>query len=209
MSEELTLDDAVVRWSRSPAEAPVTVLLHGYGSDESDLFGLVPYLVEDAVYAAVRAPLVPRWPMSGHSWYDIDEPGTRDAAGITRAAHALLSWLDTRNLDRVGLIGFSQGGAVALQTMRVAPERVRFAVNLSGYAAAEERDEDARLADLRVPVFWGRGSMDEVIPRAAIDFTAGWLPAHSALTGRVYPGLGHAVSGEELDDLRHFLAKHA
>ncbi|MFK4790801.1 alpha/beta hydrolase [Microbacterium sp. ZW T5_56] len=209
MSEELMLDDAAVRWSRTADEAPVTVLLHGYGSDENDLFGLVSYLMEDATYAAVRAPLPPRWPMSGHSWYDIDEPGTRDAAGITRAARALIAWLDGRGLERVGLIGFSQGAAVALQTLRIAPERVRFAANLSGYAAAEERVEDARLTDLRVPVFWGRGSEDEVIPRAAVDFTAGWLPTHSALTGRVYPGLGHAVSGEELDDLRHFLAKHA
>ena len=207
MGDGLMLDDTAVRWSRPETDAPVTVLLHGYGSDENDLFGLVPHLPDDAVYAAVRAPLAPRWPMSGHSWYDIDEPGTRDAAGITRAARALLDWLDARGLERVGLIGFSQGGAVALQMLRIAPERVRFAVNLSGYAAAEERDEDARLIELRVPVFWGRGSMDEVIPRAAIDFTAVWLPAHSALSGRVYPGLGHAVSGEELEDLRHFLAK--
>lgn len=207
----LQLDPAVVRWSaRREARTgrPVVVLLHGYGSDEHDLFGLVPHLPDDAVYASVRAPLSPPWPMPGHSWYPIEGLDGRSSAGVTAGAEAVLAWLDTEGIAEAGLLGFSQGGAVGLQALRLASDRVRFAVNLSGYAAPSELPGDATLAELRPPVFWGRGARDEVIPEPLVAHTIEWLPAHAELSGRVYADLAHAVSGEELADVTAFLRKH-
>ena len=127
-------------------------------------------------------------------------------ASLTVAAESLLAWIaDTLGDRPVGLLGFSQGGAVAVQTLRVAPDAVSFAVVLAGYAAGGELPGDIVLAERRPPVFWGRGSRDDVIPPHLIDMTAQWLPAHSDLTGRVYPGLTHSVSEEELADVRAFL----
>ena len=80
-------------------------------------------------------------------------------------------------------------------------------MNLSGYAAPDELDTDAALAALRPPVFWGRGSADDVIPAPLIAHTAQWLPDHVDLTGRLYPGLGHSVSAGELVDIRAFLER--
>uniref|UniRef100_UPI003F7437F0 hypothetical protein n=1 Tax=Enterococcus faecium TaxID=1352 RepID=UPI003F7437F0 len=54
------IDDDAVLWSAAPAERagrPLLVLLHGYGSNERDLFGLVPHLPAEFVFAALRAPL--------------------------------------------------------------------------------------------------------------------------------------------------------
>ncbi len=209
MTARLRLDPAVVRWSVPLAEIgdrPVLLLLHGYGADEHDLFGLVPYLPDAFAVASLRAPLTPPWPAPGASWYPVEGLNGRDPAAVTLAAEALLAWIAETLGDRpVGLLGFSQGGAVAVQTLRVAPEAVSFAVVLAGYAAGGELPGDAALAARRPPVFWGRGTHDDVIPPHLIDMTAQWLPAHSELTGRVYPGLTHSISEDELRDVRAFL----
>jgi phospholipase/carboxylesterase len=206
------LDDDVVLWSVAAgarAGRPLLVMLHGYGADERDLFGLAPFLPEQFAIAAVRAPLAPPWPAPGYSWYPIEGLDGRDPGAVTTAASRLLAWLDAAvpAATTVGLLGFSQGAAVALQALRIAPERFAFAVNLSGYVAPGELPRDAKLVKGRVPVFWGRGSRDDVIPAFLVEHTAQWLPDHADLSGRVYAGLTHSVSEPELDNVRAFLEK--
>ena len=215
MSELPTIDDAAVLWSAPPEERagrPLLVLLHGYGSHEGDLFALVPYLPAEFVVAAVRAPLAPPFPTPGWSWFPIEGLHARDGASATAAARALIAWLDetagsAASPASIGLLGFSQGGVIALQALRLQPERFAFAVNLAGFVADGEMPGDAELADIRPPVFWGRGARDEVIPAERIAHTTQWLPGYVELSGRVYPGLTHSVSQEELDDVRAFLQK--
>lgn len=206
-----SLDPEVALWSAvaaDRADRPLLVLLHGYGADERDLFGLVPYLPEQYVVAAVRAPLAPPWPSPGASWYAIEGLESRTADGVNAAASAFTAWLDNAtNATTVGLLGFSQGAAVALQALRMQPERFAFAVNLSGYVTPGEVPGDAALAARKPPVFWGRGTRDEVIPEPLIAHTIEWLPAHVELSGRVYQGLTHSVSEQELADVRTFLDK--
>ncbi|MFT4052148.1 MAG: alpha/beta hydrolase-fold protein [Microbacterium sp.] len=208
----LALDDDAVLWSVPPGERggrPLLVLLHGYGSHEGDLFGLVPLLPAAFVVAAVRAPLPPPFPTPGWSWFPIEGLEDRSGDAVTAAAQALLRWLDDA-VDAaapVGLLGFSQGGAISLQALRLRPERFAFAVDLAGFVAGSELPTDAALAAVRPPVFWGRGARDEIIPPERIAHTTEWLPRHVELSGRVYPGLAHSVSQEELDDVNAFLAK--
>jgi phospholipase/carboxylesterase len=208
-SDILALDPTSVLWSVEPAARegrPLLVLLHGYGADEEDLFGLIPHLPDAFAVAAPRAPLSPPWPAPGYSWYPIEERGARDPDRVTAAARGVLAWLEAEAPGaRVGLLGFSQGAAVALQALRLAPARIEFAVNLSGYVAPGSLPTDAALAARRPPVFWGRGTNDDVIPAALVAHTTEWLPGFSTLSGRVYPGLTHAVSEQELIDVRTFL----
>ena len=211
MAEIPALDDSAALWSAEPAarsERPLLVLLHGYGADERDLFALVPHLPPEFVVAAVRAPLTPPWPSPGYSWYPIEGLQGRDPTHTTDAASLVLDWLDAvAPTAAVGLLGFSQGAAVALQAMRLRPERFAFAVNLSGYATPGELPGDTALAEWRPPVFWGRGTSDDVIPPVLVEHTVAWLPEHTDLSGRVYPGLTHSVSEPELEDVRVFLEK--
>lgn len=211
MAASAPLDPAVALWSTQPADRgdrPVVVLLHGYGADERDLFGLVRHLPEEFVFAAPRAPLSPPWPAPGYSWYPIEGLDGRDPSHVTAAATALLEWIDGAvPASVVGLLGFSQGAAIALQAMRLRPERFSFAVNLSGYVTPGNLAGDAALAELSPPVFWGRGTHDDVIPDFLVEHTVEWLPRHAELSGRVYPGLTHSVSEQELVDVRVFLEK--
>ncbi|MGB4777137.1 alpha/beta hydrolase [Microbacterium sp.] len=219
MSEPPTLDADAVLWSVPPSERagrPLLVLLHGYGSHEGDLFGLVPYLPGEFVVAAVRAPLTPPFPAPGWSWFPIEGLHARSADAVTAATRRLLEWLDTVTEDRagadpdagaVGLLGFSQGAVIALQALRLQPQRFAFAVNLAGFVADGSLPTDGELAERRPPVFWGRGAADEVIPPERVAHTIQWPPDHVELSGRVYPGLTHSVSQDELADVRAFLQK--
>ena len=204
------LDDAAVLWSAPPEERagrPLLVLLHGYGSNERDLFGLVPHLPQEFVYAAVRAPLSPPFPAPGWSWFPIEGLHASDPAAATAAAVAFADWV-SRATDAetpVGLLGFSQGSVIALQALRLHPDRFSFVVNLAGFVADGDLPTDAALAERRPPVFWGRGARDEVIPADRVAHTIEWLPRHVELSGRVYPGLTHSVSEEELADVVAFL----
>ncbi|MDL5352678.1 alpha/beta fold hydrolase [Microbacterium sp. zg-YB36] len=205
------IDPVPVRWSTPPAERggrPLLVLLHGYGSDENDLFALTPQLPEEYVVAAVRAPLSPPFPTPGYCWYPIEGLEDRRPDDVTTAASRVVQWVDAASdAASIGLLGFSQGGAVALQALRLRPELFAFAVNLSGYVTPGELPGDERLAERRPPVFWGRGTRDDVIPTELVDHTVQWLPDHVDLSGRVYTGLTHSVSQQELDDIAVFLRK--
>ncbi|KXZ60273.1 putative hydrolase [Microbacterium laevaniformans] len=207
----IAIDDEAVLWSESPetrAGRPLLLLLHGYGSDERDLFGLAPFLPDAFVLAAVRAPLAPPFPAPGWSWYPIEGLDGRSSGAVTAAADALIAWIDrATDAETIGILGFSQGAAVALQALRLQPERFAFVVNLAGYADPSPLPGDEVLAERRPPVFWGRGARDEVIPPAAVAHTVQWLPEHATLSGRVYAGLTHSVSQEELDDVRVFLER--
>ena len=207
----IAIDDEAVLWSESPetrAGRPLLLLLHGYGSDERDLFGLAPFLPDAFVLAAVRAPLAPPFPAPGWSWYPIEGLDGRSSGAVTAAADALIAWIDrATDAETIGILGFSQGAAVALQALRLQPDRFAFVVNLAGYADPSPLPGDEVLTQRRPPVFWGRGARDEVIPPAAVAHTVQWLPAHAELSGRVYAGLTHSVSQEELDDVHVFLDK--
>lgn len=207
-----TIDPAAVLWSASApdrAGRPLLLILHGYGSHEGDLFSLAPHLPLHPVIAALRAPL-PAGP--GWAWFPIGaagakvNPGSPSADALDAAAAGVLEWLDglPEQPASVGLLGFSQGGAMALQLLRLAPDRFAFAVQLSGFVGRSEHRGDERLLERRVPVFWGRGTADPV-PQDAVDRTQAWLPDHSTLTERIYEGMGHSISEAELGEIVTFL----
>ncbi|MFF1574240.1 alpha/beta hydrolase [Leifsonia sp. NPDC058292] len=209
-SPDLTIDRDAVLWSaseRDRAGRPLLVLLHGYASDEADLFGISAYLPLEPVIASVRAP-IPEG--QGFAWFSrfTNVPGDPLAANADAAARAVLDWLDDQPVTPTGLLGFSQGGAMALQLLRLAPERFDYAVQLSGFVVQGDGADDARLAAHRPPVFWGRGTADETIPAASIARTTAWLPDHTELDARIYEGMGHSISTRELADIAAFIRLH-
>ena len=185
---------------------PTLVLLHGYGSSEEDLAGLAPYVVPGLPWVSLRAPLV--LGSGSYAWFHIVTPGDPAPEPVAAATDAIWSWVDA-NLEpttRVIAIGFSQGGLMASELLRTRPERVAATVVLGGFVQGAERPADELLAKTLPPVFWGRGSQDTVIAPIAVARTEAWLPSHSTLTQRVYPGLGHAISAEEARDVAMFVA---
>ena len=67
------------------------------------------------------------------------------------------------------------------------------------------REEISGMVEHPLPVFWGRGTADTVIPPSAINRTQAWLPGHSTLTERIYEGMAHSISQQELGEVVTFL----
>lgn len=206
----MNIDASAVIWSapeRERAGRPLIVLLHGYGSHEGDLFQLSPGLPLGPVVASVRAPVAEN---GGWAWFSLADRGlgNPDGDSATEAAETVLAWLDSLEFTSVALLGFSQGAIVALQALRLRPDAFTSIVALSGFAAGGTTAGDVALEAKRVPVFWGRGTLDRIIPAEAIARTETWLPEHSDLTAHIYEDLGHGVSGTELSDISAFLRAH-
>lgn len=205
---EVHVDDEAVLWSASAADRegrPLLLLLHGYNSNEGDLFGLAPYLPLEPAIASLRAPLDTGY---GHAWFPLLAEGADlSVAAADAATDAILAWLDRAAPDAgpIGLLGFSQGGAMALELLRRAPDRFAFAVSLAGFALPGERAGDDRMSQLAPHVFWGRGTADGVIPTSSVARTQAWLPEHATLDERIYEGVGHSVSDRELADVAAYI----
>lgn len=189
----------------SDDDSPVILLLHGLGSNEEDLPGLAPWLPDGVAWASLRAPLETGY--GGATWFPLDLPNEPEQDGIDSATEAIWAWVDAHVPARASIVplGFSQGGLMALEMLRTRPERIVATVVLAGLVSRVGKPADEDLASSRPPVFWGRGAEDTVIWPEAIDWTAAWLPEHSTLSARVYEGLGHGVSEEEMGDVRAFL----
>jgi len=191
-------------WSASVedrAGRPLLVLLHGHGGQEGDLFQLSPYLPLDRTIAAPRGGL----PYGdGFTWFDVAAPRPE---ALDRASDELAVWL--RGVGKVAssvtLLGFSQGGVLALQTLRRYPELVDAVAMLSGIVEPEPDAGDTRLAEFRPPVFWGRGTSDELVPSSGVEHTRDWLLGHATLTERIYEDVGHWITDAELEDVNSFL----
>jgi phospholipase/carboxylesterase len=208
MDPSATIDPNAVLWSEPIAsDRPLLVLLHGRGADEADLAGIIPFLPRRPVVASLRAPISEG---PGFSWYPMNTPdrATAFSAAVSQAIRLVVEWLDGQPQPRsIGLLGFSQGGAMALELIRERPLAFAFAIVLSGFVIDGDRSGDAELEIVRPPVFWGRGTRDPVIPENRIAQTSAWLPSHSSLEQRTYE-TGHSITEGELADVSEFIEAH-
>lgn len=208
MPIEIRSEDAVaVRPFDRLEGSRLTVLLHGYGSHERDLLPIAEAAPADDVVVSLRAPVAAG---PGFAWVDGPPEVVLSGAGLDLVADAVLRWLDAVAAtagapEAVRLLGFSQGGALALTLLRRAPSRFERVVVLAGFVPAGAEAGDAALAVQPPPVLWIRGDADWVIPPDTIDRTTRFLGTHADATVLVLPGLGHGVDERALDHVRRFL----
>ena len=201
MLTSIALDPECVLWSApEPKRAgrPLIVAMHGWSYDERQLLEFAHLFPSDVVVASVRAP----YPEAdGYAWFPsqgnpMGDPQPRVA---NAAAEGVLDWLDTLpSASSIGLLGFSQGGAMVLQLMRHAPERFAYGVQLAGFLVDDSQSGDEVLAHTRPPVFWGRGALDTVIPRQSIGRTQCWMETHTRPEGVVLVDGGDAAHSAAL-----------
>lgn len=198
-----------VMWSRSPAERPGTALvvaLHGRGADESSMIELSPYLPDQVTMAAPRAPIALD---DGYAWFANRGIGRPIEESIKATASAIFSWLDEVADDHshVIVLGFSGGTAMAGGLLFDQPERFAGAVLLSGTLPWDAGFDTTpgRLAGL--PVFWSIDVDDAVIPRELVERSESWLREESGanVIEYRYPGIGHAITIDELGDVQSFI----
>lgn len=212
----------IARTSREPAKPsrPLFLCLHGWGSNEDDLADMMHYVAPYNDYVALRAPLVLQEPSNtgwfaqpgAYSWFHDAVPTGEDLDyDAFAAATAIDTWVQEHiepNRDIVP-IGFSQGGLLAVHLLRIHPQRYRASICLSGFIAPGivpgTHPADDILTNLEIPVFYGYGTADPVIPQYEVHATEAWLEEHTWLTVKHYNGMDHAVCMDEFADIRQWL----
>jgi len=158
------------------------IWMHGLGADGHDFEPIVPELnLSPATSVRFIFPHAPEQPvtinggMVMRSWYDIlsmEIARQVDEAGIDQSV-ALVKELVAQELDRgirsdhILLAGFSQGGAIALQTGLQYDQPLLGILALSTYLPLPERILDGGYtANQSTPIFMGHGTHDPVVPMA-------------------------------------------
>jgi phospholipase/carboxylesterase len=189
--------------------APAVCLLHGRGTDETDLLPLADRLPDELAVFSLRAPFPGGGGMgAGNVWYELDlsggglhqsQPGEGFPDSLA-AVHAFAEGLlEDYPVTDVGLLGFSQGGIMGMSLLLERPDLYDWTVALHSYLPASHDPAGFEgVADK--PVFVGAGEADQVIPvgrarEAAERLEAGGL----SVTFRTYPS-GHGIHPEELAD---------
>ncbi|SDS22395.1 alpha/beta hydrolase [Agrococcus carbonis] len=203
----MQIDADAVQWREGADGGDLLVVMHGIGSHEGDLIGLAPHLPAAMTVASLRAPI----PYGGgFAWFEFSPVDSDDHTLIDEAAHAVLAWLDglERPFARVHLLGFSQGGAMAVQLARLAPDRFASIVHIASFVHAGELPGDAALAarEPRIPLLTTIGDLDQVIHPDKIARSHPWLDAHFAVERRTYHR-AHSIVAEELADVVAFLER--
>lgn len=171
-TQELSLFH-ITRPSSLKSDAPLMIMLHGYGSDENDLFSFASELPDELFIVSVRAP----YPMQpfGNAWYAIhfDAPQgkwndndqaieSRDKIGVFIDEVCQVYPVDPNN---VTLLGFSQGTILSIAVALTYPEKVKNIVALSGYVNADILPKDLQIKDYaHLDFYCSHGSVDQVIP---------------------------------------------
>jgi phospholipase/carboxylesterase len=212
------MDALELETGRNPEAA--VIWLHGLGADGHDFEPIVPELgLAKAVrfvfpHAPVR-PVTLNAGMRMRAWYDILQlgGGPEDEAGI-RASQALLETLVSREAGRgiperrIVLAGFSQGGAVVLQTALRHSRRLGGILALSTYLPlAGSLDAERAQANQDLPIFMAHGRFDDIIPLDRAQASRKRLEALGyAVEWHEYP-MPHSVCAPEISDIAAFLTR--
>jgi phospholipase/carboxylesterase len=208
-----------IETGKNPAAS--IIWLHGLGADGNDFAPIVPELRLPKTAIRFVFPHAPVQPvtinggMRMRAWYDISDGANRreDERGV-RASQVLIETLIGREkergtkAERLVLAGFSQGGAIALQTGLRHPERIAGIMALSTYVpVGETLTAEASAANRDVPIFMAHGSYDPVIPLGRAEQSRGLLQSLGyPVEWREY-GMPHSVCPEELADIGAWLGK--
>ncbi len=165
----------LVRPSTLPAteKKPTIIMLHGYGSNEEDLFSFAPELDERFLIISAQAPI--NLQPSGYAWYAITyQPGNKKFTNDEQALQSrdsICHFIDEvvehyhADPDNICLMGFSQGAILSYATALSFPKKVRQVVAMSGYVHHELLAPNYRENDFsRLRIYSSHGSVDQVVP---------------------------------------------
>lgn len=201
--------------------AASVIWLHGLGADGNDFVPIVERFLQLSHYkirfifphAPIR-PITVNGGMKMRGWYDISDlalTSNEDVAGL-QASEVLVRHLIEQEIasgtesQRIILVGFSQGGALALYT------GLRFHAPLAGVMAlstylplantlATERNKDNQTT----PIFMAHGLFDPVVPLMAGQKSRAQLEGWGyAVDWHSYP-MAHTLVPEEIKDMEQFL----
>lgn len=198
------------------ANPPILLLLHGYGSNEEDLFSFAEHLDSRFVIVSIRAP----YPHStgNYAWYSLDfskTPYTSNNEEAEKSRQDLSKFIDLMcqkyhaDAKKVFMLGFSQGAMMSLTCALTMPEKVAGAVVLSGKLRDEILPLIANNEQLKnTKVYISHGEKDQRVPFSEAEKAKAFLLTKGITpTFDVYKVAGHEITQENFMAFRAWLTK--
>jgi phospholipase/carboxylesterase len=194
---------------------PLLLLLHGYGSNEEDLFSFANELPDHYYVVSARAPFDMQY--GSYAWYainfDADENKFSDVEQAKTSRDLVANFIDELvaeypiDSQNVTLVGFSQGTILSYAIALSYPEKVQRIVAMSGYLNPDMLIDDYLKNNLsNLKFFISHGTVDQVVPvewgRKAKSFLDN-LGIESVY--KEYP-IGHGVSPQNFYDFKEWLS---
>jgi len=184
------------------------IMVHGRGASAEDILSLgQEFKQNDIAYVAPQAERGSWYPYSFLAPLEQNEPylgaalATLDAAVMQLGEAGLVP-------ERIALIGFSQGGCLALEYAARNAKRYAALAGLSaGLIGPPGTPRDYEGAFDGTPVFLGCSDIDSHIPLVRVNETRDVMNRMGAnVTERIYPRMGHTVNSDEIAHVRTMLA---
>jgi phospholipase/carboxylesterase len=213
---ELSLYHLVREPKIKKEKSPLLLLLHGYGSNEEDLFSFASELPEDYYVVSARAPFDLSY--GSYAWYainfDADENKFSDIGQARASRDIIANFIDELvanypiDSENVTLIGFSQGCILSYAVAVSFPEKVQRVVAMSGYWNPDIAVDDYLENDCsKLRIFASHGTVDQVIP---VEWARKSIPALQVLGIEIVFKeymVGHGVAPQNFFDFKHWLTK--
>lgn len=197
---------------------PAIILLHGFGSDENDLFSFATELPDNYHIISLRAPL--KMQPYGNAWYNIYFDNTdgkfSDIPQAIAARELIATCIDEiidayaiDNNNNITLLGFSQGTILSFAVALSYPQKIKNVIGLSGYINEEILKEGYKNNDFsNLNIYTSHGTVDQVIP---IDWAQKSKPFLDhlgiACMYSEFP-VGHGVAPQNFYELKKWLQNH-
>lgn len=189
-------------------------MLHGYGSDENDLFSFASELPEELYIISVRAPYTMQ--PYGNAWYTINfeaEKGKwNDNVQAATSRDLIARFIDEVcnsypvNANNVTLLGFSQGTILSYAVALTYPEKVKNIIALSGYVNKDILPNDIHSKDYsHLDFYCSHGNDDQVIPVEWARQTPAFLKSLNIKHQYNEFPVGHGVAPQNFYELRDWL----
>jgi phospholipase/carboxylesterase len=176
------------------------VLIHGRNASPRNILDLAPRL--DRPGFSLVAPAA-----AGHTWYPYSflEQTAKNEPYLTSALNRVSRVIADVNAagiptSRIVLLGFSQGACLAAEYgYRHAEPFGGLVLFSGGLIGPPGTTWQTPRSFRRTPVFLGCSDVDAHVPKWRVDETAATFAAMDAeVTERIYPGMGHLVSDDEI-----------
>lgn len=150
---------------------PLFLIIHGYGSNEKDLFFISKDLPEDFFVISLQAlyPLE----FGGFAWYDIDFSKKNLSINIEQAIKSrekIVSFIEEAikyyhlNENDIWICGFSQGAILNYSISFYYPEKINKVIILSGFPHENLLPKVIKKSNNLLNFFISHGKYDNIIP---------------------------------------------
>ena len=189
------------------ADAAV-ILVHGRGGSPEGMAEFARVLVRPGTaWIAPRARAGTWYPQSFLAPLEANQPWLDSALDKLARLVEQLGQEERLGPDRIVLLGFSQGACLATEFMARTATRWGGLAALSGGLIGPPGSPRSYEGSLRgTPAFFGRGHPDPHIPKERVEESGRvYSDLGADVEVRIYPGLGHAVNDDEVEQVRRML----